>query len=124
MPHPSQSKTVLLVEDDDLVRDVICAVLEQNGCRVLHAADGEAALDLLTSGPPADVLIADAHLPGAMTGWAVARLFGAVRPGRRVVYISGERFAPVLPVENSIFMSKPFQTTKMLQAVMGLACAP
>ena len=106
------------------MRDVIRATLEQDGYHVFHAADGEAALDLLASGPSADILVTDANLPDTLNGWVLARLFSAVRPGRRVVYVSGDRAGPALPVENSVFLPKPFRAAQMLEAVVGLACAP
>jgi CheY-like chemotaxis protein len=65
---------VLIVDDDPDFRNVIAAVLREEGCRVVQACDGEAALELLTTLVP-DLIITDLMMP-KMNGW---ELFDALQ---------------------------------------------
>src|ERR1700722_8288167 len=60
----AMNKTVLVVDDDPTQRRLIQAVLEREGFRVLHADSGRAALEQLSSGAPADVVLLDLVMPG------------------------------------------------------------
>lgn len=83
------SGTVMVVEDQDEVRRLIVAVLEAEGFTVLEAAGGDAALALsLRHSETIHLLITDLIMPG-MTGKQVAGLLVPMRPGMKVLYISG-----------------------------------
>jgi signal transduction histidine kinase/ActR/RegA family two-component response regulator len=82
-------ETVLLVEDEAIVRRLVAEILESNGYSVLQAGDGPSALELLrrhTGG--VDLLLTDVVMPG-MSGPDVAAAVGTMRPGTQVLYISG-----------------------------------
>lgn len=121
MRQPPSAKTVLLVEDDCLLRMMIGDVLEQQGYAVLPVDNGEAALNVMIDGPQVDALVTDVNVPGSVSGWAVAQWFSVLRPGRPVIYASGAEADPKRQVENSVFMSKPFRPTQLVEAVAGLA---
>lgn len=81
--------TVLLVEDELLVRELIVEVLEMTGHRVLTARDGREALRAAAAYPgPIDLLLTDVMLPG-MTGGELAKQVAAIRPEARVLFMSG-----------------------------------
>lgn len=82
-------ETILLVEDDDLVRDFARQQLISLGYRVLEASDGPAALAILQGPEPIDLLFTDLVMPGGMSGRDLAELGRALRPGLRVLYTSG-----------------------------------
>ena len=83
------TETVLLVEDEPAVRSLARAVLERRGYTVLVAENGAAALDLVTRDPrPIHVLLTDLVMPG-MNGRDLAARVMALRPGVRVVFMSG-----------------------------------
>jgi PAS domain S-box-containing protein len=86
---PLPPATVLVVEDDDDVRAVICAALEEAGCRVLSAGDASRALAILVRQEPIDVLFTDVVMPGAMNGVELARAARCQRPGLGVLLTSG-----------------------------------
>ena len=80
---------ILLVEDDDLVREHATRLLESMGYRVTTASNGPEALDLLRKGIACDLLFTDVIMPGGMTGTNLAELARGLRAGLRVLYTSG-----------------------------------
>lgn len=83
------AETVLVVEDDDAVRQLACRELRALGYRVLDAASGAAALALLHGGARVDLLFTDVVMPGGMSGRELADAACALRPALRVLYTSG-----------------------------------
>jgi CheY-like chemotaxis protein len=80
------TETVLVVEDDVLVRLVIAAYLRDCGYRVIEAASADEAVRLLESGEPhVDVLLTDVEMPGEMDGFGLAQWARRARPGVEVV---------------------------------------
>jgi two-component system cell cycle sensor histidine kinase/response regulator CckA len=86
--RPGGSDTVLLVEDDDLVRRVTVGMLERLGYRVLAAASGADALELAQQTPQIDLLLSDVVMP-RMNGPELAAKLREARPALRVLYTSG-----------------------------------
>jgi CheY-like chemotaxis protein len=95
-PAGSRAETVLVVEDSAEVRAYSAEVLRELGYRVLEAADGPSALELLgrPSGARVDMLFADVILPGGMTGTALAERARALRPGLKVLFTTGYTRGP------------------------------
>jgi PAS domain S-box-containing protein len=86
---PRGSETVLLVEDEDMVRSLVRTTLERLGYGVLEARHGKEALELAEQrGGAIDLLLTDVVMPG-MGGPEVARRLSATCPGLRVLYLSG-----------------------------------
>jgi two-component system, cell cycle sensor histidine kinase and response regulator CckA len=123
---PSESashgkETILLVEDEVIVRDLVRSVLQATGYVVLEAANGEQALQLTDEHHgPIHLLLADVVLPG-LSGLEVAERLSAVRQGLHVLYMSGygqdtiERYG--VPVGECMFLQKPFTPTTLLRQV-------
>jgi len=83
------SETILLVEDEDVVRDLTRRVLERQGYTVLACADGSAAVALAEAEQrPIDLLLTDVVMPG-MRGYEVAKRVAATRPEIRILFMSG-----------------------------------
>jgi CheY-like chemotaxis protein len=82
------SETVLIVEDEDIVRKVAVRALRNKGYTVLHAHDSQAALDILErhSGP-IELLLTDVIMPG-MNGRDLGQLAAAKRPDIKIIYMS------------------------------------
>jgi len=78
-----------VVEDDDLVRRHVEAQLLGLGYRVVGAANGAAALELLLLDTHFDLLLTDVVMPGGMTGREVADAARRLRPRLRVLFMSG-----------------------------------
>ena len=84
-----QHETILVVEDDALVRGYVIAQLGGLGYRTLVASDGAAALALVEQGAEFDLLFTDVVMPGRMNGRQLADAVVARRPGMKVLYTSG-----------------------------------
>jgi len=116
---PRGCETVLLVEDEDGVREMTCDLLELLGYTVLAAADPQKALALAREHRGhIDLLLSDVIMPG-MHGRELARLLTAVRPGLRVLYISGyamETLAQHGMLETNLrLLQKPFSLLELAQ---------
>ncbi len=127
VPRAEAGETVLLVEDDATVRDLVLDVLGDLGYAALQAPDGPSGLDLVRSGERIDLLVTDVGLPG-MNGRQFAAEARAVRPDLKVLFITGY-------AENAAFgsghldpdmqmMTKPFAVdalAKRIRAMIGRA---
>jgi signal transduction histidine kinase len=82
-------KTVLVVEDDDCLREVTASNLVSLGYRVLVAPHAAAALATLRTDKPIDILFSDVVLPGGMSGAALAVFAGRLRPTIKTLLTSG-----------------------------------
>jgi CheY-like chemotaxis protein len=106
--------TILVVEDDFLVRLTIVEFLRQADCEVVEAASGEAAIAVLQKRDGIDVVFTDIRLGGQLNGWDVAEASRATHPNIPVVYTSGAAVLPERPVSGSIFLEKPYDPAVVL----------
>jgi CheY-like chemotaxis protein len=117
--HPPEHlapKTILLVEDNDAVRQLITRILAGDGYQVVEATDGRQALGVLARDTPIDLLLTDVVMPGP-TGFEVASHFIAAR-NVPVLFISGyaqDRTDIPGPV-----LRKPFTPATLLDTVRRL----
>ncbi|WNW14256.1 response regulator [Pseudomonas sp. DTU_2021_1001937_2_SI_NGA_ILE_001] len=82
-------QTLLVVDDEPAVRQLMSEVLEEQGYRVLAAAQGHEALSVLRSPRPIDLLVTDVGLPGGMNGRQLADAARTLRPGLNVLFVTG-----------------------------------
>jgi CheY-like chemotaxis protein len=83
-------KTVLVAEDEVLIRWVVAEHLRERGYRVIEAGSGDEAIDILRrTALTVDVVFADVQMPGSMDGFAVARWVRQQRPNIKTVLTSG-----------------------------------
>jgi CheY-like chemotaxis protein/two-component sensor histidine kinase len=114
-------ETILLVEDDQALRDVTRDLLTQSGYRVLDASNGEQALQLIEGHTdPIDLLLADVVMPG-MSGAALAGELALSHPEMNVLYMSGytdETIARSGVLEPGILLlEKPFTREALVAKV-------
>ncbi len=116
------SETILLVEDEEAVRNLTRRILEDYGYRVLEAASGPAALAVWEQrAQEIDLLLTDVIMPDGLTGGELAEQLRARRPGLRVVLSSG--YSPEVAgkdlrrEERRYFLQKPYSTGKLAQTV-------
>jgi signal transduction histidine kinase/ActR/RegA family two-component response regulator len=113
----SRGATVLLVDDDNEVREVTRAMLHDLGHAVFEAGSGDAALDILQRESSIDLLIVDFAMPG-MNGAEVARLVRARQPTLPVLIVTG--FADrggLADVDDAYILGKPFHYDQLANKV-------
>ena len=88
-PRSVDGESILLVDDEHAVRSLAAEVLEELGYRITMAADGNEGLERLRSKTRFDVLITDVGLPGGLNGRQVADAARVMRPGIKVLFITG-----------------------------------
>ncbi|UEM07660.1 PAS domain S-box protein (plasmid) [Skermanella rosea] len=110
--------TVLLADDDELVRMAVAAILEESGHRVLVAEGGAEALDLFNSDTAVDVLVTDYAMPG-MDGATLARAVRALRPDLPILLITGHAERPC-DVAGLAFLQKPFRPEALTSELAAL----
>jgi len=112
---------ILLVEDEALVRDILAEELVEARFEVLQAENGDEAARLIETGAAVfTLLITDIHMPGALSGLAVAQLMHSCVP---VIYITGrpDIFEGMGPLgENEAILSKPFRPSELLRKARDL----
>ena len=92
-------ETVLVVEDEAVLRELLDVALTAHGFKVLTAGDGEEALRAMESaGPMLDLLVTDIVMPGALNGRQLADAVRVRVPGVKVLFISGYIDDPALRV--------------------------
>ena len=82
-------QTILVVDDEPTIRHLIDEVLDEAGYTVINAADGASGLRVLESGEQVELLITDVGLPNGMNGRQVADAARALRPGLKILFITG-----------------------------------
>jgi len=109
--------TVLVVDDEDLLRQAVAKMLRKKGLSVIEASDGSGALEILRTGKtPIDVLLLDVTLPGASSR-RVYEEAKSLRPGMAVIVTSAkaeERAASSLATNLQYFLRKPFRLNDLL----------
>jgi DNA-binding NtrC family response regulator len=105
--------TAVVVEDDEIQRDMIAMLLEESDFDVIQCEDAETASLAIKMRHPS-FLITDISLSGKMDGVQLAHFARQQAPGMRVVVISGQAPASALP-EGVRFMSKPFYPINLLR---------
>jgi PAS domain S-box-containing protein len=86
--HAAPGETVLVVEDEPVVRGVILEMLGEQGYRTLEAVDGPSGLKILRTSERIDLLVTDVGLPG-MNGRQVADQAREIRPGLKILFVTG-----------------------------------
>jgi DNA-binding response OmpR family regulator len=118
-------RTILLVDDDLELRDVVVAILTEPGYTVLTASDGYEALRTLVD-RSVDLLITDVKMPG-ISGFELARQAKLMRPNLHVIYLSGQasgldRKGPTY----GVLVHKPLRAGELLEIIereMGVGAA-
>src|SRR5215211_3614556 len=114
--HAPGKSSILVVEDEPITRAWISRCFEEEGCSVLQASNGKAAVAYLRDGHIIDVVFTDIRLGEGLDGWDVAEEARRSRPAVRVVYASGNATMPRREVTDSVFISKPYDSHAVLKA--------
>jgi CheY-like chemotaxis protein len=117
--------TILIVEDEPLVRLDIVDFFEDRGFRVFEAADAKAALRILESNPAIEIVLTDIQMPGSMDGLKLAHYVRDRWPPTLLIVASGmvKPRAEDLP-SSAIFISKPFDPRAVMREIERLGAGP
>jgi CheY-like chemotaxis protein len=121
--HQASGETVLVVEDEPVVRSVILEMLQDQGYRTLEAVDGPSGLHVLGRDERIDLLVTDVGLPG-MNGRDLGDQARELRPGLKILFITG--YAENVAMARGFLqpgmdmMTKPFDVEKFLQRVKDM----
>jgi CheY-like chemotaxis protein len=121
--------SVLLVEDEVMISNLVADRLVESGFRVREVATADEALRYMRSGASIDVLFTDISLPGGMNGAELAERAREMRPEMPIVYVSGRyklsEISPLVP--RSLFVAKPYDPNDicaLLTRLTGRGGAP
>ena len=117
-PHLKSHVSVLVVDDEPLIRMYAADVLNDAGYEVVEAETGAGALEALGRRPDITVLFSDVNMPGDFDGLALARRVHAIRPDIRIVITSGavRPTGADLPDE-AAFVAKPYTPEAITRAI-------
>ena len=124
IPMVETNKTVLLVDDEPVIRMLVVEMLSDAGLNVLEAGDGAEAIKILDSDARIDLLVTDVGLPGQLNGRQVADAARRVRPDLKVIFITG--YAENAVIGNGHLdagmeiVTKPFDITMLLNKVQEM----
>jgi PAS domain S-box-containing protein len=125
-PMLDKELTILVVEDEPMVRALVISALQDVGYQTIEAFDGAGGLEYLRSDTRIDLLVTDVGLPGGLNGRQLADAGRLVRPGLKVLFMTGYAFhaaAGNWQLEPGMeIINKPFAIDKLasrVQAIIG-----
>src|SRR5664279_3991282 len=121
--HAASGETVLVIEDEPVVRAVILEMLAEQGYRTLEAVDGPSGLKILRSNARIDLLVTDVGLPG-MNGRQVADQARETRPDLKILFVTG--YAESVAISDGFLqpgmemITKPFDLDHLAQRIRAM----
>ena len=121
VPAQGAGETILVVEDDLLLRGFVVAQLHSLGYRTAAVGDGREALEYVESGQPFDLLFTDVVMPGGMTGRQLADEVSSRQPGTKILYTSGYTENAIVHHgrldQGVMLLSKPYRKSELARLV-------
>jgi hypothetical protein len=123
-PHLGHGETVLVIDDEPLVRMLTVDALDEAGYRTVEAGDGHAGLKMLSKTNRVDLLVTDVGLPGGMNGRQFAEAARELRPELKVLFVTG--YAENAAIGAGHFaatdhvLGKPFSMTALAAKVRAI----
>ncbi len=121
-PTPGGKETILVVEDEPSVRELVRGVLEEKGYTILEAPSGVAALEVWhRHREEIDLVLTDIVMPDGMSGRELGQRLATEKPSLKIIYSSGYSPDQVNPdhvlEEGTNFLPKPYAPQKLIQMV-------
>ena len=121
VPEIEEAKTtVLVVEDEILIRLMIADALRAQGLNVIEASNGDEAMRVLQSALPVELLLTDIRMASELDGWALARAARSARPGLKLI-VASSRVADdeLAGLADAVFL-KPYNLNAIVDRVKSL----
>lgn len=112
-------QTILVVEDEVMIRMLMADVLRDEGYQVIEAANGDEGKDLLLSGQDVDLVVTDVRMPGTIDGIELTAFAKQMLPNRPVVVVSGH-LPPAAANSADEFIAKPYLPSTFLKIIVKL----
>ncbi|KRG43718.1 two-component system response regulator [Stenotrophomonas panacihumi] len=113
---------VLLVEDQEDLRELLADVIQGAGAEVRTAETANAAMALLREGYRCDVLFSDIHMPGTLSGADLASYVQRTLPEATVILASGHPRFQLAPLPaGTLFLQKPFRLNQFMELIQPRA---
>ena len=115
------NETILIVDDEEALRELIEVSLKELGYRILTAGNGVQALKILSETPQINLLISDVIMPGGLNGYELAEQATVINPQLKVILASG--YSESVLASNSrknlsaILLNKPYSLAELAQQV-------
>jgi DNA-binding response OmpR family regulator len=127
-PKHGEAETILVVEDEIMVRMLICDYLRQCGYRVIEAASADEAVVVLQQAEPViDLVLSDTEMPGAMDGFGLAQWVRENKPGLTVILVGSPARAAAVAgelCESGPMLAKPYDPQILLNRIRRLLARP
>ncbi|PPU78194.1 response regulator [Xanthomonas sp. NCPPB 1638] len=118
----TESLRLLMVEDQEELRELIGEALRDAGITVDTADDGHAALRMLREHGPYDVVFSDVRMPNGMSGIELSEQVAQLLPQARVILASGFAKAQLPPLPARVdFLPKPYRLRQLIDLLKGVA---
>ena len=111
-------RTILVVEDEVIIRLLVCDVLREAGLRVVEAANADEALAYVRSDRRVELVFTDVKMPGSMDGTALARQLREEFPHIKVVMTSGHLTPD--DVEGTFLIAKPYLAEQAASILLSI----
>ncbi|HVW86200.1 MAG TPA: response regulator [Bryobacteraceae bacterium] len=108
--------TILVVDDEPSIRQLVSSVLSASGYKVVEAETPEHALQIMSGEASVNLLVTDILMPD-LNGNELARRLMADWPDLKVLFISGYEPAATVRVTGTLFLQKPFRVPDLLESV-------
>jgi CheY-like chemotaxis protein len=118
-PLEGDSRTILLVEDEEIVREVIGETLTASGFRVVAVTDASEALECLSSDQDFCLVLTDHSLPG-LNGSELVHRIRVQHPALPVLVVSGYTLDPTLAARGIPSLNKPFMPDELMARIREL----
>jgi CheY-like chemotaxis protein len=121
--EPVPPPTILVVEDEILVRMVIAAYLRDCGFDVVEAGDADEAVRVLEAGIQVDIVFSDVNMPGSLDGFGLAQWLCRERPGLKIILTSGaaQRAKDASdPCAHAPILAKPYDYAELARQLRAL----
>lgn len=113
-------RTILVVEDEILIRTAVALHLRDAGYRVVEAANADEALRALAADGTIDLVFSDVNMPGGMDGNELARILRRDRPAMKVVLASGAGWPAGSAIEGVPRLAKPYAFAELPRLIGAL----